>query len=96
MARSHRRRSLRRMFHLDTVVSNVKMREKKELTNGPNDARRVVWARSHHCRFLCRMFHLDTVVSNVKMREKKKELTNGPNDASCVVWARSRCHGGWW
>ena len=35
------------MFHLDTVVSNVKMREKKkELTNGPNNMSCVVWARS--------------------------------------------------
>ena len=40
---------LKHKWNLKLIVSGKKMRKKKKaLTNGPNNARRVVWARSCH------------------------------------------------
>src|ERR1700678_364793 len=67
------------------------------LNNGPNDARRIVWARSRRRhplkpssshQNLDRSKIIELVQKNT--RKGRKSLTNGPNNARHVVWARAR------
>src|ERR1700678_568174 len=70
-------------------------KEKKKLTNGPNDARCVIWARSRRHRPLKPSLshqNLDRSKEIELVRKNKRKSLLMAQTTQDVIWARSRRH----